>query len=180
MKKSLIMYAVVIAAVVMAVVIVMKKPNTQTSTTSTTSESTITLMGMVTEYEIQGTQHVAIGEEHDAYNSNPPNSGWHYAQAPAWGAYKKPLVDESALHAVEHGGIWISYTDEVSDDDLLEIRKIQRQNAGAVISSPRPENDSPIAVVAWGKVLKLDTVNTELITKFIEENKNNTHEPLAR
>jgi FtsP/CotA-like multicopper oxidase with cupredoxin domain len=140
----------------------------------------VSLSNVVEDYEIQGTQHVAIGQKnHDAYNSNPPSSGWHYAKAPKWGIYKKEIPDESALHAVEHGGIWISYTG-VTDEQIDELVSIQKTNNGAVIMSPREKNDTSIAVVSWGKVMKLDEVNTELIQEFINVNKNNTHEPFAR
>jgi|GEM_PF-330249 len=142
------------------------------------SSAPISLQDLTSEYEIQGTEHVTPGESHNTYNSNPPSSGWHYAQAPDWAIYKKPILDESALHAVEHGGIWISYKD-ISTEQKEELELIQKDNKKAVIMSPRNENDASIAIVSWGKVMKLEDVKTGLIQKFIDVNKNNTHEPFA-
>ena len=120
---------------------------------------------------------------HRTYTStatlNPPSSGWHYSIAPGWGIYKNEIVDESALHAVEHGGIWISYKD-ITDEQVEELSLIQKANKGAVIMSPRENNDAKIAVVSWGKVMKLEKVEAELIQEFINVNKNHTHEPFAR
>src|SRR3989344_6063535 len=38
-----------------------------------------------------GRDHIAASAQHDPYNSNPPTSGPHYAQAADWGFYEEPL-----------------------------------------------------------------------------------------
>src|SRR3989338_8411314 len=61
-------------------------------------------------FAIQGQEHIAVGASHPEYNSNPPTSGWHYAQSANWGVYQTELPDEQVIHNLEHGGVWISYT----------------------------------------------------------------------
>ena len=70
----------------------------------------------VQEYKNQGTDHISESGDFE-YNSNPPTSGPHYGQAPSWGFYSEPIDDESALHAVEHGGVWVSYK-ELSEPEI--------------------------------------------------------------
>lgn len=139
------------------------------------------VFGETLDIDIQGQNHVAIGTtDYMPHNSNPPTSGDHYPQAPKWGVYKKEIPDLSAVHALEHGGIWISYQSTLSDEDIKVLKKIANSNAGAVIMSPRDSNPAPIAINSWGKLMYLEAPDTAKIQDFIDTNKNNTHEPFAR
>ena len=48
----------------------------------------------VQEFSEQGAEHISESGLF-SYNSNPPTSGSHYGQAPAWGFYSKEIDDES-------------------------------------------------------------------------------------
>lgn len=130
-------------------------------------------------FENQGQTHIQVGEPHPAYNSNPPTSGWHWAQPANWGVYSKPLVDEQAVHNLEHGGIWISYKD-IDDQTKTNLEKIAKANSGSVILSPREANDSKIVLASWTRLEKMDSYDEAKILEFIERNKNKSPEPLAR
>jgi len=116
---------------------------------------------------IQGSAHIEVGEAHEAYNSNPPTSGWMYAQPAGWGAYREVLPDEAIVHNLEHGGIWISYQNAEDEDTIRQLEEIVRRYGAQMILTPRPTNESPIAVVAWGRLLTLDTVDAAQISNFI-------------
>ena len=131
----------------------------------------------VQEFSEQGAEHTSIAGGFN-YNSNPPTSGPHYGQAPAWGFYPEPVDDESALHAVEHGGIWISYKD-LNEDEIDLLKDFVDNNSQSVIVTPRDQNDSRIAIVAWTKLVKFENVDVDAFQKFLLLNKNKTHEPLA-
>lgn len=153
----------------------------QSSRNESESNAVDIAFGQTIDIEIQGQNHVRPGTtDYTAHNSNPPTSGDHYAQAPGWGVYKKEMSDLSAVHALEHGGIWISYQGSLDDESVKELKKIANSNAGAVIMSPRDENPAPIAIASWGKLMYLETPDTAIIKNFIDANKNNTHEPFAR
>lgn len=120
----------------------------------------------------QGRAHVQLGQSHPPYNSNPPTSGWHTPQEARWGAHRTEIPDEIVLHNLEHGGIWISYKDP-GDAELVEkLESLVARYRSKVILTPRPRNDSPIAVAAWERLLKLDTYDEGRIVAFINAYRN--------
>lgn len=116
---------------------------------------------------IQSAEHVAPDAAPTPYNSNPPTSGQHYAQAANWGIYREALPDETLIHNLEHGGIWLSYRDADDENTIAQLADITRRYPSHVILTHRPVNDSPVAVSAWGRQLKLDTVDSGEIYNFI-------------
>jgi len=130
-------------------------------------------------FPILGQEHISVGASHPAYNSNPPTSGWHYAQPADWGVYQNELPDEQLIHNLEHGGIWISYQG-ISDEQKSILEEIGKANRQSVIVSPRSTNNDKIVVASWGKMMKLETADKALIQKYIMQYKNQSPEKLAR
>lgn len=130
------------------------------------------------EYEIQPAEHIQQGADHPPYNSNPPTSGWHYPKQADWGFYTEALPDERVVHNLEHGGIWITYTN-VSDATRSKLRDIAQQYPQSVIITKRPENDASISVASWGQLLTLESFERARIVEFIEQNRNHSPEPIA-
>jgi hypothetical protein len=118
-------------------------------------------------YPNQGQTHIEVGASHPAYNSNPPTSGWHYIDPAPWGIYPNQLPDETLIHNLEHGGIWLSYKDPTNQDIINQLTDIASHYPTHIIVAPRPQDDSPVAVAAWGQLLKMDTVNYDVIYAFI-------------
>lgn len=148
----------------------------------------ITLEGKVEEFPIEGQEHVSPGASVE-YKTNPPTSGGHLAQAENWGVYDEEIDDKAAVHGLEHGGIWITYkqssdgqdsSEELSDEEKAVLEEIGKENPLSVIVSPRNRNDVKIAVVSWGKMMKLEKVDKALIQKYIDTYKNQSPEKLAR
>ena len=106
-------------------------------------------------FPIEGAAHVAT-ETKVEYRTNPPSSGAHYANPAPWGVYSKPIADETLVHNLEHGGVWISYKPlipQAAKEKLISLAKSYRSK---VILSPRDANDKDIAVVSWGRIYKFD------------------------
>ncbi|KKW33236.1 MAG: hypothetical protein UY78_C0016G0003 [Parcubacteria group bacterium GW2011_GWA1_53_13] len=139
--------------------------------------ATVSLEGKVQEFPIEGRAHVSLGTP-VTYNTNPPTSGDHFAEAESWGVNEKEVEDKAAVHGLEHGGIWISYKD-IDEESIKILREIGRENSGSVIVSPRLANDAKIAVASWGRLMKLDAVDKALIQKYIATYKNQGPEKLA-
>lgn len=130
-------------------------------------------------FPILGQEHISVDASHPAYNSNPPTSGWHYAQPADWGVYQNELPDEQLMHNLEHGGIWISYKD-VDQETKSNLEVIGKRYSGSVVVTPRSTNEANIVLASWGRLEKLDSFDETRIVEFIKTNKNKSPEPLAR
>lgn len=124
-------------------------------------------------YEIQGRNHIQIGEDHPPYNSNPPSSGWHYANPAVEDFYTEELPDEQLVHNLEHGDVWIAYHPRITKEN----QKILAAFADSkVIVTPREANEFDISLVAWGRVdsfnLENGIVQKDRIRDFIKRYKN--------
>lgn len=122
---------------------------------------------------IQGAIHVQHGASHPEYNSKPPTSGWHYAdQVASWGIATTPWSDELQIHALEHGGIIISY--DCADgcpDTVSKLTAIMNGYPSKVILQPYPGIGHRIALTAWGKLAYLDNADEAFIRRFISSYK---------
>lgn len=127
----------------------------------------------------QGQQHIAQGATHEPYNSNPPTSGPHYAEPANWGIYETELPDETLVHNLEHGGIWVSYNN-VATDTVAKIEALAKQYPNKLIVEPRSKDDALIVLASWTRLLKLDQFDESTIVNFIKSNKNRSPEPDAQ
>jgi hypothetical protein len=132
-----------------------------------------------TSYDIVGREHIEDGLIVDSYNSNPPTSGPHYGAPAPWGVYQVQIPDETLVHNLEHGGIWISYNASVDANLITELEKFAQQFPGSVILTPRPENVSAVTLAAWGVIFEMNEFDEELTKQFMRENINKAPEPLA-
>ena len=104
----------------------------------------------------------------EKYGTNPPAGGVHN---PAWlncGIYTEPQQNENAVHALEHGAVWVTYNPEdLNEADVDALRS--KLPDSYIIVSPYPDLDAPIAASAWGAQIKLDDVEDERLTDFVEK-----------
>ena len=121
----------------------------------------------------QGREHVGPGHGH-TYNSNPPTSGPHFSRPAEWGVYKEELPDEVLIHNLEHGGIWLSYKPEVSEDIIKKLEGFYEKYGRKVVVTPRTKNDTDIALAAWNRVDKFSVseYSEERVDKFIKAFRN--------
>ncbi len=174
--KTLIIIGVTILLLLFAYISSNKAKQKEQQAVNDLFEKEITLD--VQEFKDQGTEHISESGLFE-YNSNPPTSGPHYGQAPAWGFYEEPIDDESAIHAIEHGGVWVSYKNlEQAEIDILE--DFAKNNSESVIVTSRDKNESRISAVAWTKLVEFEDIDIDALQKFLLLNKNKTHEPLAK
>jgi len=100
------------------------------------------------------------------YKQNPPVGGPHN---PVWqncGYYDQPVHDENAVHSLEHGAVWITYSPNLPQDQVEHLRDIA-ENETYVLVSPRDDLPSPVVASAWGKQLRLDDAEDPDLERFI-------------
>ncbi len=85
----------------------------------------------------------------DAWNTDPPTSGPHFGTPVIWGEYEEPVQPARAVHNLEHGGIWISYGDDVPPSEIESVRRFYRDDPVAMLLAPMPDLGDEIALAAW-------------------------------
>jgi len=127
---------------------------------------TITIEGLQ-EYPGLTANHVATAVDYaEAYDMTPPAGGDHAAAWLNCGIYDQPQQNENAVHALEHGAVWVTYDpDLVSGGDLDTLRNSVPSTY--IVMSPFPGLDAPVVASAWGAQVKLDGVSDERLDQFI-------------
>lgn len=98
------------------------------------------------------------------YPQSPPVGGEH---APAWlecGVYETPVLEELAVHDLEHGTVWIAYDPDLGDADVERLAEQLPQNG---IMAPYPGLDAPVVVTVWGRQLRLDGADDPRLGLFV-------------
>jgi hypothetical protein len=125
---------------------------------------------------IQGQQHIALDQSHPPYNSDPPTSGWHYAEPAEAGFYESSLPDEQLVHNLEHGHVIISYDcARVADceDVKTDLRGlVDRFQRWKIVAVARENADAAIALTAWGRIDKMDSYDEDRVDAFVKRWRN--------
>ena len=161
----------VVPTVILVVVgawFVSKALNSQPNPDSTRPEAVSKPVEGTVDYDIVGRNHVAEGTTVSTYNSNPPSSGPHWPAPTKNGIYDTTLADEQLVHNLEHGYVWISYKSDVGDDVKNALKKMVEDDNWKTVLEPRDKNETPIALAAWGRVLKMDSADYDKIKAFIK------------
>ncbi len=122
----------------------------------------------VQDFPNQGGTHISPGEAHPPYNSNPPTSGWHWANPQDWGIYTTPQVEEQVVHNLEHGGIVIQYRD-LPAADLQRLTSLVQHDRIHMILAPYPDlpAGANVALTAWTHLQLCNGVDENAINRFI-------------
>jgi len=144
--------------------------------------------GAVQKYPDQGHTHIAVGEAHPTYVSDPPVSGWHREEFPRDGQsvdMATPLPDEVAVHMLEHGYL-VAWYRCPAGPDCTAIRKqldtvgeavpkdaryrlyVMDRSAPAV-SAPTWPAGAHIALTAWQHVLYLPKFDAAQVNAFVQK-----------
>ena len=133
-----------------------------------------------------GNPHIVnVTDQHPAYNSNPPTSGWHTGgNIGPWGVTEQPIADEITIHNLEHGGVLIHYRQDLDPATVGQLTALARQlqqQSPCVLLLPRPADklDTPIAVTAWTWLLKQDSFDATQIGNFFRQHVDNGPEKVG-
>lgn len=100
------------------------------------------------------------------YEQVPPAGGPHHNVWQNCGPYSAPIMNETAVHSLEHGAVWITYQPELPADQVAIIRETA-QNQTYVLTSPYPGLPAPVVASAWGKQLQLESATDDALDAFV-------------
>ena len=117
----------------------------------------------VEEFDVASREHV---QGPVSYEQTPPVGGEHN---PVWqnaGFYEEPVRNENAVHTLEHGAVWITYSPDLSQDQRDRLKQIV-ESQDCLLASPYQGLDAPVVASAWGFQARLENADDPNLEKFI-------------
>jgi len=96
----------------------------------------------------------------------PPVFGAHFAAWQNCGIYDQPVGLGNALHSIEHGAVWITYSPTLEQSQITDLQKLARGH-DYVLLSPYSSQTKPVVLTAWGVQLVIDSLPDDRIAQFI-------------
>ena len=119
-----------------------------------------------------GVEEVDVGQagKHTSadvdYGQTPPAGGEHNDVWQNEGFYDAPVRDENAVHTLEHGAVWITYSPDLPPDQKESIRGLV-EGETCMLASAHPDLPSAVVASAWGKQLALESANSPDLERFV-------------
>ena len=117
-----------------------------------------------TTFEIESGTHVDGPVE---YPQTPPVGGNHSPEWQNCGVYTDPVANEPAVHALEHGAVWIT-NDAALDPVDVDTLAGYAANQTHVLVSPFEGLPASIVASAWGVQQEFDSATDPGIVVFIQ------------
>lgn len=117
------------------------------------------------------------------YAVTPPAGGDHNPRWVNCGVYDKPIPPEKAVHAHEHGAVWITYRPDLPDDDVEPLKDFVRRqpmvvvtiggvqrntNERYIILSPFPGQREPVVISSWAHQLRVDSPHDPRLQRYVD------------
>ncbi|MFI7234181.1 DUF3105 domain-containing protein [Streptomyces cyaneofuscatus] len=115
-----------------------------------------------------------LGRNHSAgdvdYPMTPPVGGDHN---PSWlncdgDVYEKAVPNVNAVHSLEHGAVWVTYSTEAADADVTKLAERVRSTPFTLMS-PYAEQEGAIVLSAWGKQVTVDSAEDRRVDQFLAQ-----------
>ncbi|MDG2025598.1 MAG: DUF3105 domain-containing protein [Acidimicrobiales bacterium] len=120
-------------------------------------------VGVVFEYSDNGNGHEACSS---GYEMSPPASGDHFDAWQNCGFYTEPILDYGAVHALEHGAVWIAYQPDLTADEVNAIAAAV-EGESHLLAAPYPGLENPIVLTAWTRQLAVDRWADPTVDEFL-------------
>lgn len=124
-------------------------------------------------FNYAGAQH---SSEPVAYTENPPVGGVH---SPTWqncGYYPAPVANETAVHSLEHGAVWITYQPDLPQEQIDILRNLA-ESQSYVLVSPMEGIPTPVVASAWGRQIQLESADDPRLDQFVRSFRLNPEAP---
>ena len=113
---------------------------------------------------VDGADHVRYDVE---YLTAPPAGGPHLGAWLNCGFYTVPVLDELAVHSLEHGAVWVTYRSDVPAGALEELAALAGGEPHLLVT-PYEAQDSPLVLTAWARQLRLDSLEDSRFGSFLD------------
>jgi hypothetical protein len=122
------------------------------------------LIGQVQQFQVDSRDHT---QEAVDYAQTPPVGGPHNEIWQSCGFYAEPILNETAVHSMEHGAVWITFRADLPSDQVEQIQSLAQQEF--VLASPWGGDDLPAPIVfsAWGVQLWLESLPDPAADEFM-------------
>ncbi|MEU3845206.1 DUF3105 domain-containing protein [Streptomyces sp. NPDC028635] len=102
------------------------------------------------------------------YPMHPPVGGDHN---PVWAdcngtVYTEPVKDEMAVHSLEHGAVWVTYTAKAAKSDVAALATRVKATPYTLMS-PYAQQSAPIVLSAWGHQLGVRSADDPAVDGFL-------------
>ncbi|KUN05421.1 hypothetical protein AQI95_15930 [Streptomyces yokosukanensis] len=102
-----------------------------------------------------------------SYPMHPPVGGNHN---PIWAdcngdVYTKALPDENAVHSLEHGALWVTYTGKAKKADVDALAAKVKKTPYSLMS-PYENQAAPLVLSAWGHQVTVKSASDPEVDKF--------------
>jgi hypothetical protein len=104
------------------------------------------------------------------YPTEPPVGGDHHQ---AWmncngDVYTKEINNMNAVHSLEHGAVWVTYTSKASKADV-DALAAKVKKTPYTLMSPDEKQADPIMMTAWGHQRTVTSADDPNVDKFFEK-----------
>ncbi|MEU8560799.1 DUF3105 domain-containing protein [Streptomyces cyaneofuscatus] len=115
-----------------------------------------------------------LGRNHSAgdvdYPMTPPVGGDHN---PSWlncdgDVYEKAVPNVNAVHSLEHGAVWVTYSAKAAEGDVAKLAERVRSTPFTLMS-PYAEQEGAITLSAWGKQVTVDSADDRRVDQFLAQ-----------
>lgn len=96
------------------------------------------------------------------YEQTPPVGGPHAGEWQNCGFYAEPVAPQNAVHSMEHGAVWITYSPDVDPAPLQAFAE-----GDYVLVSPFDGLPAPVVASAWGVQLAVDGPDDPRLAAFV-------------
>ncbi len=107
------------------------------------------------------------------YPQTPPVGGAHWPPETRFGygwqrcaVYSEPVVDEFAVHSLEHGAVWLTYAPGAAPADVQALADLAQVDPAYVLVSPVPGQPSAFMATAWGLQLAVTSATDPRLRLF--------------
>jgi hypothetical protein len=104
------------------------------------------------------------------YPTSPPVGGPHHPTPLNCNGdvYTRPVKNENAVHSLEHGAVWVTYTSRAAKSDVKALAAKVRKTPYTMMS-PYKKQKHPIMLTAWGHQRTVTAAKDPNVAKFFEK-----------